>query len=139
MPPVRTRLIEDLDEAREIHALAFEEDIWVGDQHTFWAVYDRKRVVGFCSAVILETCGPAVYLSRAAVVKSHWGKGVQRTMIATRCAWGIEHGAKRAVTYTLLKNYPSMVNLLNAGFRFYTPDPAWHVSPRVVHYFKKDL
>jgi len=136
---VRTRLIEDTDEAREIHALAFESDLWVGDHHTFWAVYHRKRVVGFCSAVMLETMGPAVYLSRAAVVKSFAGRGVQRSMIATRCMWGIEHGAKVAVTYTLLKNYPSMVNLLNCGFRFYTPDPIWHVSNRVVHYFKKDL
>jgi GNAT superfamily N-acetyltransferase len=139
---VKTRLVEDIDEAREIHGLAFAEDLWVGDHHTFWAVYDRKRVVGFCSAVVLTEMftKPAVYLSRAAVAKSHWGRGVQRSMIATRCMWGIDHGAKQAVTYTLLRNYPSIVNLLNAGFKFYTPSPKWDwVDTTRVHYFRKDL
>jgi GNAT superfamily N-acetyltransferase len=133
---MRIRLLDDIEEARAIHALAFEEDLWVGDQHTFWVMTEKGRTVGFCSAVMFEELGN-VYLSRSAVVKAYQGRGVQRRMVHARVNWGIEHGAKRAVTYTLMRNYPSMVTLLNCGFRFYTPDDPW--VGKNVHYFRKIL
>lgn len=135
---MKIRLIDDVDEAKEIHTLAFGEDLWVGDTHTFWALYDGARVVGFCSAKYHEDLGN-VYLSRSAVIKSRQGSGLQRYMINARLLWGMEQGARRAVTYIILKNYSSMINLLECGFRFYTPKNPSPWAGNNVHYLRKVL
>lgn len=113
--------LHDVDEARELHALSFPTDIWVGDEHTFWVARDAGEVVGFCSATYWDM-RKAVFLSRAAVVKSALGTGLHKRMIAHRVKWTWEQGIDRVVTYTTLQNYPSLINLLDAGFRFYRPD-----------------
>lgn len=130
---IRTRQI-DVDEARDIHALAFPEDDWAGDDHTYWELRRAagNRTVGFCSARILDD--GACFLSRAAVVKAAQGQGLHRRMIAHRVYWAWQQGADRCITYTTLQNYPSMTNLLAVGFRFYKPRTAW-VGKRV-HYFE---
>lgn len=133
----RIERTEDLDLVRELHQLAMPDDRWVGDEHTFWVAKDEAgKPVGFCSAghwPSLET----VFLSRAAVAKDAQGHGLQRRMIRTRVAWARKLGAKRVVTYTLLKNYESMINLLKCGFRFYQPETEW-AGPGV-HYLELKL
>ena len=133
---MKLRLIDDVEEAREIHSLAFPADHWVGDEHTFWVYENRYNVLGFCSAVILPESNH-LYLSRAAVIVQAQGKGLQAKMIRARLAWGIEHGCSLAKTYTSPKNYPSIVSLLKCGFRFYTPTDL-SLGTRM-HYLKKDL
>lgn len=114
------RRTEDIDEVRELHALAFPEDAWVGDDHTFWIARDREgRAVGFCSA-IYNVDKRSVFLSRAAVMGCAKGTGLQRRMIRVRLRWARANGAPAAHTYTTLKNYASMLNLLKCGFRFDT-------------------
>lgn len=138
MTAVLTRAL-DLDEARDVHELAFPHDDWAGDDHTYW-VLERplplvrlpRRILGFCSARILDD--GACFLSRAAVVKAAQGQGLHRRMIAHRVYWAWQQGADRCITYTTLQNYPSMTNLLAVGFRFYKPRTAW-VGKRV-HYFE---
>lgn len=133
VPTVATRQI-DVDDAREIHQLAFPEDDWAGDDHTYWA--SRRTVngalLGFCSAHMTDphTC----FLSRAAVVKAAQGQGLHKRMIAHRVYWAWQQGALRVITYTTLQNYASMTNLLDVGFRFYKPHTPW-VGKRV-HYFQ---
>lgn len=131
------RQTDDIDSVRELHALALPDDKWVGDDHTFWvAREDAGRPVGFCSAIFWPHRS-AVFLSRAAVTVSARGTGLQRRMIRTRIAWARKQGAHRVVTYTVLKNYESIVNLLKCGFRFYQPETAW--AGDNVHYFELKL
>lgn len=130
------RQLHDIDEAHELHTLAFPADEWVGDEHTFWAAYNGHGAVGFASAVAWEKAGAgSVFLSRAAVVKAHAGLGLHNALIHARVLWAWREGADRCVTYTTLRNYPSMVNLLHSGFRFYTPKPKW--AGNHVHYYER--
>lgn len=127
------------EEARELHDLAFPSDDWPPDDHPdydhlFWVAYAvGGRRLGFCSAVHWPKRN-AVFLSRAAVVKAARHTGLHRQMIFHRVLWAWGQGVDRVVTYTTLQNYPSMVNLLDSGFRFYQPAENW-VGKRV-HYFQ---
>jgi hypothetical protein len=129
------------DEARELHELAFPGDIFPTDldtdpehDHHFWVAYAvGGRKLGFCSAVHWPGRN-AVFLSRAAVFKAARHSGLHRQMIFHRVLWAWGQGVDRVVTYTTLQNYPSMVNLLDSGFRFYQPDTKW-VGNRY-HYFQ---
>lgn len=132
------RQLHDIDEARELHDLAFPDDSWVGDEHTFWAAHGPQGVVGFASAIAWEKAGAgAVFLSRAAVVKAHAGLGLHNALIRARVLWAWREGADRCVTYTTFRNYSSMVNLLHSGFRFYIPDPQKWWAGRHVHYYER--
>lgn len=126
------------DTARELHTLAFPSDIWVGDEfpdheHNYWIARDGARTVGFCSTVLWHE-RKTVFLSRAAVVDKYRGFGLHKHMINTRVLWSWRQGVDRVVTYTTLQNYPSIIHLLDCGFRFYRPDEPW-VGKRV-HYFE---
>lgn len=130
------RRLNDVDEARELHTLAFPGDEWVGDEHEFWVAYDGHGVAGFASAVDFVTVQPlTVFLSRAAVVKRAAGLGLHKSLIAARVLWAWQYGAERCVTYTTMRNYASLVNLLDSGFRFYKPQKPW--AGRWVHYYEK--
>lgn len=136
---ISIRLLDDLEEARELHTLAFPNDYWVGDDHVFWVARDldvQGKVVGFCSAQLYYPKPNIVFLSRAAVIHEAQGRGIHRRMIDHRVLWAWGLGADAVTTYTTLQNYASMVNLLDAGFRFHKPSSPW-VGKRV-HYFKKD-
>ena len=130
---IRITQLHDLDDAKELHSMAFPRDAWAGDDHTFWVAMEDGKVVGFCSAKLWPPHG--VFLSRCAVRKDYSGKGLQRSMIRTRVKWAIEQGADRVFTYTTLKNYPSIMNLLRCKFRFY--DGHWVGSD--VHYMELKL
>lgn len=133
----RIRRTRNVTLARELHAKLLPDDTWVGDDHTFWIVEDSSGLaVGFCSAVYRPQLG-YVYLSRAALDKSVRGAGLQRRMIRTRIAWAKAQGARKVITYTLLKNYSSITNLIRSGLRFDTPEEAWVGND--VHYFKLEL
>lgn len=134
---ISLRITSDIDLIRELHSLAFPEDSWVGDDHTFWVARDSTgKPIGFCSAVYRPDSG-YVFLSRAAVSLEARGSGLQRRMIRVRVAWAKRQGAATVITYTLLKNYESLVNLLKSKFRFYHPTEPWVGTQ--VHYLKLSL
>ena len=117
--------IEDVEEAKAIHKLAFPSDAWVGDEHTFWQAVDEKgKVVGFCSAIYLPD-KRSVYLSRAAVIAKAQGRGLQRRMIKMRVRWAMEQGAHRVTSDAKMDNYESIANLIRCGFHFYDPPKPW--------------
>lgn len=131
------RQTRDLVTLRKLEAKVMPEDLPVDSDHTFWLVRDGDGLpVGFCSAVYRPQLD-YVFLSRAAIDPSVQGHGLQRRMIRARVAWARAQGASRVITYTLLKNYASMVNLLREGFRFYHPDHKYVGDG--VHYLMKDL
>lgn len=131
---VRLRITDELDEVHEMHAQAFPGIGFPGEDHTYWVATDGAKCVGFCSAVYRPERG-YVYLSSAAVTLAARGQGLQRRMIRTRVAWAKKQGASRVITYTVLKNYESMCNLLKSGFRFYSPESMYMGED--VHYFEK--
>ena len=135
---IRLRQTDDVEEIRALNALSFPNDKWIGDDHTFWvATSDDGTSAGYCSAVFRPE-GGYVFLSRAAVFPWAEGQGLQRRMIRTRVRWAKTlQGCNRVITYTSLKNYQSMVNLLRCGFRFYTP-PMLYVGEQY-HYFELPL
>jgi hypothetical protein len=58
-------------------------------------------------------------------------------MIYTRIRWTKTTLADRVITYTSLKNYESMINLLKCGFRLYEPEIEY-AGPEY-HYFRLPL
>lgn len=134
---ITLRKTEDIDEAREVHKLAFPKDHWPGDTHQYWIARDEdNNVVGICSCIYWGDI-EAVYLSRAAVIKRAQGYGLQRRMIRARVHWARQQGALFVCTYCARKNYASMVSLLKSGFRFHVPKN-WGIW-RYFHAFVMDL
>lgn len=139
---MRIQLLDDLEEARDLWVdfqLAHDNsDQWPGDDHTYWTLVDGKTHVGLTSAVFRPEKG-YVYLSYAIIMPSCQVKGLQRRLIRHRCNWAKRQGAIYVVTYTLLDNYPSMINLLRCGFKFAKHPREWLGYGPDVHYFEKQL
>lgn len=132
---MRLRRTDDRRTVEALHVLCFPNDESDLDGQ-LWLLYDDDdNAVGFCSARELEHEPGVVFLSRAGVLPSAQGKGLQRRMINARLQWAREVGAKWAITYTAPKNYPSMVNLLKCGFKLYEHD--W--AGAEMHYFRREL
>jgi len=122
-----------------LHNLIFPNDeliaptamsmMWVGED-------ESGTPVAFCTARKLRWEN-AVFLERAGVLPLASGLGLQRRMIRLRERWAREIDATTCLTYTMLKNYASIVNLLRCGYRFYSPHSKW-VGDRV-HYFRRDF
>ena len=128
---------DELEEIKGLDALAFEGVGWPGDDHTWWIAKDEQnKTVGYCGAVYRPALG-YVYMSRAAVMACAQGYGLQRRMIHARVRWARTTGAKEVITYTLLKNYSSLRNLLHCGFRFYDPEKKY--VGEHVHYYRLEL
>lgn len=122
---ISIRKTEDIDEARELHKLAFAADPWVGDDHEYWFGTDEEnRVVAFASAIYYPD-SRSVYLSRCGVLPGSTGQGLQARFIRARLQWARASGAQFVFTYTTAKNYPSICNLLKCGFRFVRPEGDW--------------
>jgi GNAT superfamily N-acetyltransferase len=139
---VRIQLLDDLEDARELYdefqIYHSRKDAWPGDEHTYWGLYEGKHAVGLTSAVFRPEKG-YVYFSYAIIIPGHESKGLQRRLINHRLRWAKKQGAIYAVTYTLLKNYPSMINLLRCGFRLTDEPRGWLGHGDGVHYFEKQL
>lgn len=135
---------DDIDRVKELDKFAFPGITFTQDMeenHVWWLVHDMEnpgKIAGYCGAVYRPEHG-YVYMSRAAVAAYAQGNGLQRRMIRVRVRWARNQGANRVVTYTLLKNYDSIVNLLKCGFRFDTPAEERQYVGGDVHYFKKVL
>ena len=133
---IRIRQTDDIDLIRELHTQLFPADEWpVTDKTTCWLMTLDDDPVGFCTADDLGS--GVVFMTRAGVLPVVRGGGLQRRLIRVRTAWARALGATAVITYTILQNYPSMINLLKSGFKFYTPEYEWVGSK--VHYFHKQL
>lgn len=110
----------------------------IDEENTFWLAKLDGKPVGFCSAYYHESLG-CVFLSRAAVMTTANGLGLQRRMIRARVAWARTlAGCNRVVTYCAPRNYLSLVNLLRCGFKFYDPADVGAANYGVAgaHYFR---
>lgn len=134
--------LEDIEDARELwddfQAAQHKEDKWPGDDHTYWVLLQGDEAVGLTSAVFRPEKG-YVYLSYAIIMPHVKSKGLQRRLIHHRLRWGKRQGAIYATTYTVLHNYPSIMNLLRCGFRFAAQPRGWLGYGENFHYFEKQL
>lgn len=139
---MKIQLLDDLEEARELwkefQAAHKNTDKWPGDDHTYWSLNESEQSVGLTSAVYRPEKG-YVYLSYAIIMPHCEVRGLQRRLIRHRCNWAKRQGAIYVVTYTLLDNYPSMINLLRCGFKFAKHPRGWLGHGPDVHYFEKQL
>ncbi len=115
MARVTVRREHDIDWMREVHRIAFPNDAWRCDADTFWVAARGSELLAFASARIE---GDMLELTRCAVVSSAGGTGMQRRMLRVREAYARREGCTSICTYTTRDNYPSITNLIRAGYKF---------------------
>lgn len=118
MTTIRIRREHDLEWLREVHRLAFPDDVWPGDENAFWVAVRGDELLGFASARPLRRLNCTLELTRCAVVASAHGKGLQRRLLAVRERYARRHAMRTVTTYTTRDNLPSITNLIRAGYRF---------------------
>ena len=80
------------------------------------------------------------FLCRAGVLSNYRGHGLQRKFLKAREREAKKIGIKQLITYTVVDNYPSIVNLISQGYRFYSPANPWAgKEAKSVLYFYKTL
>ena len=124
----------------QLDDLCFPADDDYPFEGAVWWVYKdvHGRSAGYCGVKLLD--GPnkgTAFLCRAGVLPAYAGQGLQRKMLRIRENYAYKHGCDTVLTYTVQNNYPSIVNLIKAGYRFYEPSHAW--EGRDVFYFIKYL
>jgi GNAT superfamily N-acetyltransferase len=86
----------------------------------WWAVWSGGEAVGFAGA---KPDGKDAQLTRAGLLPSARGAGLQRRLIQARLKWARERGARNALTYTSALNVASMRQLVREGFVPYASEP----------------
>lgn len=128
---------EDWEKIKALHTLIFVDDDYE-EADAGWILWDQHECpVGFCTARLL-TFENGVFLTRAGILPGVRGRNLQRRMIHARERWAREQGREFVITYTSHDNYPSISNLLKAGYRFHSPEDAW-AGREEMHYFLKEV
>ena len=126
---------------RALEARCFPEDepydiagaIW-------WLVKVGDFPIGYAGLKPLPYEKDVGFLCRAGILSNYRGQGLQRKLIKLRIKEAQKLGLKQLVTYTTTDNYASITNLLNQGFRFYSPENPWAgKEAKTVMYFYKHL
>jgi predicted acetyltransferase len=94
-----------------------DDEVWIG--------WDKKIPIAYCS---LRHLDGYTFLSRAGVIESHRGRGLQKRMIRLRAKASKRRGSTYIVTYTSQDNYASSNNLASCGFKMYEPEVKWSGS-----------
>lgn len=102
----------------------------------WWIGYDGAHAVAFAALHPSSQWGDAGYLSRAGVLPSHRGQGLQRRLLRVRERRARGLGLEWLVTDTRM-NPPSANNLIACGFRCFSPSKPW--ADEFTTYWKKGL
>ena len=90
----------------------------------WWVAFDADLPVGFASVRRSTSFTHTGYLSRAGVIYSHRGQGLQSRLIRVRQAKAASLGWTHLITDTL--NNPASANsLIRCGFKSYLPYKPW--------------
>lgn len=95
------------------------------DEGAWWVAYDGASPVAFASVRPSAQFGDCGYLSRAGVLSSHRGRGLQKRLIRVREQYARRQGWRWLLTDTAPGNSPSANSLITCGFRLYTPTRPW--------------
>lgn len=136
----KVRKTNDLTSMLALHLLCMPYDKFSPHKdESHWIAYDETWTpVAFASAKFRKREN-YVYFTRAGVLPCAQGQGLQKRLIKARLNWAKKIGADTAYTYTILKNYPSMLNLIKCGFKFWLPPKEAKWVGDDVHYFIYDL
>lgn len=117
----------DFEKVLELDRRIFPSDeaLRFNENAAYWLLKHDGKDVGFCSLNPIKWEPKGCFLSRAGILRGHQKAGLQRRMISTRTKYAKKMGFEWAVTYTMIDNHPSIVNLLKSGFRFYRPASPW--------------
>lgn len=92
--------------------------------NVYWALWHEGEMVGYCSVRPSQTEKNAAFLSRAGLLPSARGRGLQRRMVRVRERWAKDNGFERTITYVHTTNIPSLRNIMACGYLPY--EPYWH-------------
>jgi hypothetical protein len=95
--------------------MALPASSWAHEDDTFWLATRGPDLLAFASARLR---GDTLELTSCGVVSSAAGTGMQRRMLRVRERFARAAGCKSVCTYTASDNYPSITNLIRAGYRF---------------------
>lgn len=132
---IKIKKTDNVDLVRALFKIIMPSDEY-DDNDAHWVAWDTDTwtPVGFATAKYYKDSN-VVYMTSAGVLPLANGYGIQRKLIRARIAWAKRIGASLIHTYTLPKNYPSMINLLKCGFKFYIPEKEHHFGGKDSHYY----
>lgn len=114
-----------------MHAELYGEDDWTGgvvpkfQTGDWWVAFDREVPVAFAGLRPSSRWDNTGYLCSSGVLPVARGRGLQKQLIRKRVARAREHGWHTVITDTLCTNAASMKNLIECGFRPYSPQVRW--------------
>jgi GNAT superfamily N-acetyltransferase len=128
-----------IDAIRRMHAHddCFPLDYFPSKPGTlYWIVFDAFGPCGFAIARADKYDSRVLYLSRCGVLRRARGKRLQRRLVRTRLSYARKHGFSLAVTDVCWFLPQSINNLIECGFRAYTPAYPW-ADGKSVYLWKK--
>lgn len=135
---ITIRKSTDYDLVRQLHEDIFPLDEMVniveGKTHC-WIVWLNGDAVGFCAMDLLSS--NIAYFSRAGLSYKVRGKGLQKRLISVRERFAKKQGYAKIITYTVLDNIKSSVNLQKRGYFLYEPEYKYQGSD--VLYWLKEI
>lgn len=121
----------------ELHEACFgRDDYWDRDAEWWLANDYTGGAVAFAGLRSSRLEGGG-YLCRAGVHPLVRGNGLQSKLIDARIRWARKNGLRFLVTDTVLGNYHSANNLINRGFRMFSPIAPWGLDNS--SYWRLDL
>lgn len=102
----------------------------------WWIAYDGELAVAFASLHPSSQWSDAGYLSRAGVLPSHRGQGLQKRLLRVRERRAKALGLSWLVTDTRM-NPPSANSLISSGFKTFMPSKPW--ADDYTTYWKKQI
>lgn len=102
----------------------------------WWGYFNNGQLVA-ASSLSIWMPGWA-FLARTVVAPEARGQGLQRRFTRAREKYARLKGVHTIVTYTDATNIISANNLIECGYRLYTPHEKWGLQP-FSYYFKKKL
>jgi RimJ/RimL family protein N-acetyltransferase len=112
--------------------LPSDEPLSIEEGGVWWITTD---LTAFCAIKQTDTEGHW-YLSRAGVVPSARGQGLQKRMIRCREQFAKKMGAAYVITDCTAENLASANSLMACGYRLYAPQYRWAL-PNSLYWRKK--
>lgn len=118
----KIKKINDIIPVLKLDFLVFPADeARIEDYQHNWLVTDSDNdpIAYACLKVLNRS---TLYFTRAGVLPTARGKGLQLRLIRARVNWARRNAFKTIITYTSYENAASYHNLQKAGFKLYYPE-----------------
>jgi GNAT superfamily N-acetyltransferase len=109
-----------------------EDEPLEAHEGTWWVTENAEGYTGFAACRPSSRWADTLYLSRAGVLPSARGQGLQRDLIRVRLAYARRKGLTWAISDTC-DGPTSSNNLIACGFRMFEPSEPWGL-PRSLYW-----